>query len=152
VGVFVSRDAGTSWSAFTEGLPDALMIMDLVISPSDRTLRAATHGNGMYRRQLERNQVAGEPGPGASEAAVRVVGPNPFDASSAVEISLPETSVIRVQLFDAAGRRVATLADGRRAAGRHRIVVDGRGLAAGAYVVRLEVDGRRLAARLTRRR
>jgi photosystem II stability/assembly factor-like uncharacterized protein len=152
VGVFVSRDAGASWNAFTEGLPDALMIMDLVISPSDRTLRAATHGNGMYSRRLERNPVAGEPGPAASGPAIRVVGPNPFVASSTVEVVLPEASVVRVDLFDAAGRRVATLADGRRGAGRHRIAVDGRGLSAGAYVVRLEADGRRFAARLTRRR
>jgi photosystem II stability/assembly factor-like uncharacterized protein len=150
VGVFVSRDGGGSWSAFTEGLPDALMIMDLVISPSDRTLRAATHGNGMYSRRLERNPVAAEPGVPGGAAGIRVVGPNPFGASSAVEVALPSASAVRVQLFDAAGRRVATLADGRLGAGRHRLQIDGRGLAAGVYVARMELDGRRFAAQLTR--
>ncbi|VAX21188.1 hypothetical protein MNBD_IGNAVI01-2424, partial [hydrothermal vent metagenome] len=52
LGVFVSDDGGTSWNDFNEGLPEAVMAMDLNISHANRTLWVATHGNGAYRRPL----------------------------------------------------------------------------------------------------
>jgi photosystem II stability/assembly factor-like uncharacterized protein len=52
IGVWVSTDFGSSWNVFCEGLPEAVMVMDLSVSESDRMLRAATHGNGVYERAL----------------------------------------------------------------------------------------------------
>jgi len=150
VGVFVSRNAGATWEAFTAGLPESVIVMDLVISPSDRTLRAATHGNGMYSRRLERNPVASESAPGGGAPVLRVAGPNPFREASALEVVLAAPAEVRLELFDAAGRRVAVLGEGRRGAGRHRFALDGRRLAAGAYAARLDADGRRATVRLTR--
>jgi len=48
LGIFVSTDAGNSWSTFQEGFADAVMAMDLTISPTNRMLRVATHGHGVY--------------------------------------------------------------------------------------------------------
>ena len=48
-GVFVSFDKGTSWENFGTGLPEAVMVFDLVFSSSDNMLLAFTHGNGVYR-------------------------------------------------------------------------------------------------------
>ena len=52
IGVSVSTDGGSSWSGFSTGLPDAIIAADLVISPSNRALRVATHGNGVFERKL----------------------------------------------------------------------------------------------------
>ena len=52
VGVFVSLDRGMSWFSFSEGLPDAVLAVDLVIYPPDRLMRLGTHGNGAYERRL----------------------------------------------------------------------------------------------------
>jgi hypothetical protein len=52
LGVYASTNGGSSWSAFSDGLPDAVIVSDLTISPSDRTLRLATHGNGAYDRKM----------------------------------------------------------------------------------------------------
>jgi len=52
LGVWASTDFGLTWNVFCEGLPEAVMVMDLSISDSDRLLRAATHGNGVYERTL----------------------------------------------------------------------------------------------------
>ena len=52
IGVYLSTDGGTNWAAFNEDLPEAVMISDLSISPSNRALRAATHSNGVYDRAL----------------------------------------------------------------------------------------------------
>jgi photosystem II stability/assembly factor-like uncharacterized protein len=51
-GIYISTDAGNSWMSFNEGLPDAIIVADLSISKSNRKLRVATHGNGVYERDL----------------------------------------------------------------------------------------------------
>ncbi len=52
IGVYVSTNSGASWNSFSDGLPDAVLIASLSISPSNRMLRAATHGNGVYQRRI----------------------------------------------------------------------------------------------------
>ena len=52
LGVYVSTDAGVTWNTYNKGLPEAVMAMDLNVSPSNRKLRVATHGNGAYQRAL----------------------------------------------------------------------------------------------------
>jgi photosystem II stability/assembly factor-like uncharacterized protein len=52
IGVYVSTNGGASWAGFSDGLPDAAIAADLAVSPSNRALRIATHGNGVYERSL----------------------------------------------------------------------------------------------------
>ncbi|HLA64690.1 MAG TPA: FlgD immunoglobulin-like domain containing protein, partial [Rhodothermales bacterium] len=150
VGVFVSRNGGASWAAFTEGLPEAVMVIDLVISAPDRTLRAATHGNGVYLRRLERNPVAAEPGADGAAPTLVARGPNPFRDATTVEVQLAAAADVGLDLYDAAGRRVAVWPATQRPAGRYPVVIDGRGLAPGTYTVRLTAGETRATLRVTR--
>jgi photosystem II stability/assembly factor-like uncharacterized protein len=50
--VYFSQDGGLTWNVFDNGLPEAIIAMDLSISPANRSLRLATHGNGVYQRPL----------------------------------------------------------------------------------------------------
>ena len=52
VGVFVTTDDGGHWIDFRQGLPNTA-IYDLKIHGPSRLLRAATHGRGMWERQLD---------------------------------------------------------------------------------------------------
>jgi hypothetical protein len=52
VGVWRSRDAGTTWEAFSFGLPD-VAVFDMEIQPLRRLLWAATHGRGVYEYALD---------------------------------------------------------------------------------------------------
>ena len=149
VGVFVSRDGGATWESFNEGLPEAVMAYDLKVSPMDRTLRVATHGNGMWKRPLARLPVAMEPGAVPEGFALEPVAPNPVRGEATVAFRLPEAGAARVALYDVRGRRVAVLAEGVQAAGRHAVRLDASRLAAGAYVVRLEAAGHTATRRVT---
>lgn len=51
IGVWHSADSGTSWEPLENGLPDAA-VFDLQIHPTQRLLRAATHGRGVYEIAL----------------------------------------------------------------------------------------------------
>jgi hypothetical protein len=63
--------------------------------------------------------------------------PNPFAGHTTIPFVLAQDGHVRLELFDLLGRRVAMLADGDFAAGRHEARVDASALPSGAYVYRL---------------
>ncbi|MDX1419468.1 MAG: T9SS type A sorting domain-containing protein, partial [Rubricoccaceae bacterium] len=81
-------------------------------------------------------------GPGRPDAfALHAPAPNPAAGPATLRYDVPEAGTVRLGLYDALGREVAVLVDGEQPAGTHAAVLDGRGLAAGLYFVRLTADG-----------
>lgn len=76
---------------------------------------------------------------------------NPARGNATMEFALPDEADVTLDVLDTAGRRVASLAEGRHAAGEHRLAWTGQtgaGRAApGMYLLRLEVGGRQLTKR-----
>jgi len=82
-------------------------------------------------------------------ANVSITGAAPA-GSVDVEFRLPEAAVISLELLDAQGRRVATLACGAWPAGRHRAAWSAaRGVAPGLYLVRHRFPGGDVVRRIT---
>ncbi len=80
------------------------------------------------------------------------VAPNPMRGATTLRLALAGESLVRVELFNVDGRRVARIHDGTLPAGEHQFGwsgVDARGekLAAGVYYARLSLDGEALATR-----
>jgi hypothetical protein len=69
--------------------------------------------------------------------------PNPFNPSTTLAFDLPGSADVRLHVFDMLGRRVSTLIDEHRPAGRHAVTFDAHGLASGTYLVILDADGAR---------
>jgi hypothetical protein len=63
--------------------------------------------------------------------------PNPFNPATVIGYRLPAESKVTLLLYDVLGREVALLADGRQAAGEHRVTFDAHKLASGVYFYRL---------------
>lgn len=86
-----------------------------------------------------------------SGLGLAMAGPNPVRRGSAAEVhfGLSAPAEVRLEVFDALGRHVATLADGAYGAGPQRAALSTDGLPAGLYVVRLGAAGRTAALRLT---
>lgn len=75
--------------------------------------------------------------------------PNPFNPSTSIEYSLPQSSRARLVVFDARGGAVRELVDARLPAGPHVAAWDGtdsrgRPVASGVYWYRLDAAGLRL--------
>jgi hypothetical protein len=67
--------------------------------------------------------------------------PNPFNPATQIRFALPEASEVRLEVFDAPGRRVAVLADGMRSAGVHTVSFQAGSLSSGVYIARLTAPG-----------
>ena len=74
--------------------------------------------------------------------------PNPFNPSTSIRFSLPKESSVDLSVFDLLGRRVATLAEGRMAAGEHTVTFAPSHLASGVYFYRLQAGGLVLSRKL----
>ena len=66
--------------------------------------------------------------------------PNPFSHSTTIRYSLPAEVHVRLQVYDALGRQVATLVNERQAKGVYERHFDGGHLPRGVYFLRLYVD------------
>ncbi|MCX6842981.1 MAG: T9SS type A sorting domain-containing protein [candidate division WOR-3 bacterium] len=73
--------------------------------------------------------------------------PNPLQGVGFVEMALVKSGDVKLSLLDITGRRVRTLAAGSFLAGRHRIALDVRGLAAGVYLLELRTNRETLVQR-----
>ena len=145
LGVFVSTDHGSTWTTFNEGLFEAVIVGDLVITPSNKSIRLATHSNGVFTRKLLSSIPTGvditqEEVPGAF--VLHQNFPNPFNPTTRIPYSLSHSARVLLTVYDISGREVSRLVDGAQEAGEHVAVFDAGYLASGVYLVRLEVDNR----------
>lgn len=147
IGVFFSANGGGTWEDFSEGLPEAIMAMDLKISPLNRKLRVATHGNGAYQRNLV-GATIGITGDGiitADDFELEQNYPNPFNPETTISFSLNKRAQVSLRIYNSLGQEIKTLLDQTdRSTGKHWIAWDGRdngGLraASGMYFYRLYV-------------
>jgi photosystem II stability/assembly factor-like uncharacterized protein len=142
-GVFVSTNGGTSWGSFDSGMPTA-MVADLKISQPNRKLRVATHGLGIFERDLvdgsscdvETERDTDLITDSARELNLQV-SPNPLQSHGLVSFRLPEAATVRVEIIDVTGRIATSVAQREFAAGDHQLDLDTSELGGGVYYLRL---------------
>ncbi|HPI74665.1 MAG TPA: T9SS type A sorting domain-containing protein, partial [bacterium] len=69
--------------------------------------------------------------------------PNPFNAATLITYQLPQSAVVRLEIFDLLGRHIKTLVDRTEAVGVHKVTWDGSNqqglaMASGVYWYRLQ--------------
>lgn len=79
--------------------------------------------------------------------------PNPFNASTVIRFSIPESGPVTLDVYNAAGQKVRSLMRGICPAGTHASVWDGRDdrgnpVSSGVYVTRLQVNAATVYGRM----
>ncbi|NNE43490.1 MAG: T9SS type A sorting domain-containing protein [Gemmatimonadetes bacterium] len=168
---YYQEDAGWPGSPMATGsqmLPWAVAMM-LDWHAADPVSQKEINRNGtVFEMQFNRNPFIDRPefvdliwspalstGPVVAPLAFELLpnAPNPFASATRISFALPSAAHARLSVYDAAGRRVATLWDGMAERGRHDVVWDsrnvaGRPVAAGVYFYRIDAGDHRETRRL----
>jgi photosystem II stability/assembly factor-like uncharacterized protein len=139
LGVFISVDGGTTWENFNDGLPTAVIAMDLNITRSNDVIRVATHGNGVYERKLLSTIVTSI---NDNETIVQDFRleqnyPNPFNPTTIIKYTVGKRQFVNIKVYDVLGNEVTSLVNEEKPAGTFEIRFDGSGLSSGTYFYKL---------------
>ena len=66
--------------------------------------------------------------------------PNPFNPSTRIQYAVPESSHVRLDVYNVIGQRVRTLLNEEKDPGIHEVVFDASGLSSGIYLYRLHTQ------------
>jgi hypothetical protein len=134
-GVLVSEDGGFKWKTGNEGLNDLTAYQIAFSSVSKSTAYLAT-ADGIYKREIVSRMAGGENG---SNPAVQAANfPNPFNASTTIQFTVPRRSWITLKIYDVAGKEIETLVNGTLEQGHQTIRWEPRNIASGVYLGRLD--------------
>lgn len=143
VGVYATRNGGAGWYPLGAGMPiQTVADLSLFSGGGVHRLIAATHGRSQWTLDLTTLPVGVPPAGPLATLELGVPTPNPSRGAVRLALDLPAAGAVEAGVFDLAGRRVASLAAGALAAGRHDLSWDGRDAAgravpAGVYFARV---------------
>ena len=100
---------------------------------------------GSIPTSIEQVSVAEIP----SEISLNQNYPNPFNPVTTVEFDLDRAQNVTLTVYDVAGRQVAVLVDGQKAAGTYRVQFDASNLSSGLYLYRLHTQTGSLTRKMT---
>ena len=139
-GVYYTTDIGVSWQPLGTGLPFSA-VDDLVLHNGTRVLRAATHGRSFFEFDLDQIGIKEQEkliGTDVRGIYLQVASPSRDMIRLSYRVS--KSSVVRINIYDVAGRMVLKLVDDKVSAGKHGVTKQVK-LPAGTYFVRMEAQG-----------
>ena len=74
--------------------------------------------------------------------------PNPFNPSTIIKFSIPQTSYVKLVIYDMLGKEVITLINEEKIYGNYEVVFDGSKLSSGVYFYSLQSNGKNLTKKL----
>ncbi len=137
----------TLWTAAESGFAINEMGIDMLawfdVSLADATWNAEGEECHWYLDFMELNQTPVPEGITLSKA-----WPNPFNPVTHLQLTLDAPEEVQAQVYSMAGKRVATLLEGRLPAGNHTISWDATGLAGGLYLLEVKTGDTSITRKL----
>ncbi len=133
-GIFRSINNGSTWENINGdisiGSPGYINCMT---STSDGILFIGTYNSGIFKTTMPVLEQL-------TDDYQFQIFPNPFNITSTIQYELPVDSKVSIILYDILGREVRTIYEGERQRGRYFVIIEGKNLASGVYLVRLKTD------------
>lgn len=148
LGVFASVDFGATWQTYLEGLPEAVMVFDLKISPANRKLRAASHGSGVFQRDLLEVPFVSADQHVFTEKIKLKVFPNPASNQAKLSYQLTDKQFVTIEVLDNSGRLFKTLLWDSQQPGEYQQAIPLTEFTAGTYYIRLKAGQQVLVEKL----
>ena len=139
LGIFRTTNGGISWEEWNEGMPPA-MVLEVSISEQNGKLRAATFGNGVFERALPTSRKYWEKTP-PEEYFLSQSYPNPTKSVVTIQYLLPKDGKVTIEVYDIVGRKIATLVNEEKNAGKYITQWNVETVSTGVYFYRLQSSG-----------
>lgn len=99
-----------------------VVVTQITSRPSDGWVVAGTHGRGAFQAVRSSTPVSSEREIAIPDTPIIVEGyPNPFDEAATIRFVLPGSGPVRLEMYDALGKQVATIVNGGLPAGTHSV-------------------------------
>ena len=151
-GLFVTDNlngSATEWLAESTDLIGNVVVPMIRYRDSDGTVVVATHGNGVYSREIDGAALL----PGAEAAPAITMGapyPQPFSTEVTIPFNLPREGLARARIYDYTGRVIKTILWSNQFAGPAVVSWDGTNgnnvpMPEGVYICRMELGDETVA-------
>ena len=135
LGVFLFSDDGDSLGSFNEGLTN--LNVHTIIMGNSGYVYVGTD-NGVWRRPLsEITSVEENPMQIPSSYILSQNFPNPFNPSTKIKYSVPQSSQVVIKIFDIVGNEIETLVNEEKPAGSYELTWNAANLPSGVYFYQL---------------
>ncbi|MGE5432091.1 MAG: S8 family serine peptidase [Syntrophomonadaceae bacterium] len=146
IGSYYSADISSMTDYDSTALDLKVIMFDLNHNSTECSFEPAV-GIGKFRGTSTIDEIS----PGVTDPDVTSPGeyalssnyPNPFNPSTTLSFTLPEESYLTVEIFDIIGRKVTTLADEKRKAGKYSLQWHADTYSSGIYFCRFRAQGTR---------
>ncbi len=140
-GVWVSNNSGVNWTQRNEGF-GGLNVQNVFISGSYIYASAYTGSNHtVFRRPLSElvgiQNISSEIPDGFS---LQQNYPNPFNPSTKIKFAIPNSSFVKLAVYDMLGREVSSLVNEQLQPGTYEYEFEASGLISGVYFYKISTD------------
>jgi hypothetical protein len=146
-GVFLSTNNGINWTEVNSGLPNTGI---LALTISSTNLFAGTVGSGVWRRPLLEMITSVEDH--SSEIPFQFTleqnFPNPFNPSTKIRYSVPQSSNVIIKVFDILGNEIETLVNEEKPVGTYEISWYAANLPSGVYFYTINAGSFRVTKKM----
>ncbi len=140
LGVFFSDNGGDSWEDFNEELPEATMVYDLNYSPANNKVRIATHGHGIYQRDLvTESEVAVTEN--TNRKSKFSIYPNPALDYTTIKLDVSNNQLISIYIINTQGKKIRRVFEGHVEQGLNTFSIDQLSdFASGHYLIQVKTS------------
>lgn len=136
-GVYKTTNGGTNWSQSNVGLTYLNCFVVRNQPGSTSSFLVATYGGGVFGYNYTATDIKKEKDIIPVSYTLYQNYPNPFNPSTKIRYSLPQTTHVKLTLYNILGVQLLTLIDTEQPVGNHEIELSGNNLASGVYFIRM---------------
>lgn len=142
LGVFYSPDDGLSWEEYGKNLPNVI-VNELEVLNKFGKIRTVTFGRGVWESPLNVITSIGEGEINNNEKIPNYYSlgncyPNPFNPTTTINYSIPQTSFVEITIYDLLGREIIQLVNEEKQSGKYQVKFNAKSLSSGSYFYRMK--------------
>ena len=141
--MFWSSDQGLSFTDVSDGLDPYPNNAVQGLEANSQYLFAGLFRDAVWKRSLADFGISVPTGISENNSKDKIFlinSPNPFNSTTTITFSIPETENISIQITDVMGRVILEKNETSAAAGSHSFDFNGQKLSSGIYFAKLKVD------------